>query len=64
MSYSHEEVEILILENALDSAKLTTARLKRRIYRAEMEYAEALDTEKGLKETISLMRDGYLRRTV
>ena len=64
MSYSHEEVEILVLETAMDSAREHSARMKRRMVTAEEKYWEAVRHEKGLKETISLMRDGYLRRTV
>ncbi len=64
MNLSHEEVEILIIENALDTAKEHTARMKRRAYRAEAEFLEAQQHVKGLEETIQLMRDGYLSRTV
>ena len=64
MGYSQEEVEILVLETALDSAREHSARMKRRMVTAEEKYWEAVRHEKGLRETISLMRDGYLRRTV
>ena len=62
--YSKEEIEILILENALDSAKEHASRLKRRIYNSEVDYAEELDRIKRLHETVQLLRDGYLSRTV
>ena len=64
MGYSQEEVEILVLETALDSAREHSARMKRRMVTVEEKYWEAVRHEKGLRETISLMRDGYLRRTV
>ena len=64
MGYSQEEVEILVLETALDSAREHSARMKRRMVTAEEKYWEAVRHEKGLKETIQLLRDGYLSRTV
>ena len=64
MSYSHEEVEILVLETAMDSAREHSVRMKRRMITAEEKYWEAVRHEKGLRETIQQLRDAYLRRTV
>ena len=62
--YSKEEIEILILENALDSAREHATRLKRRIYNAEVDYAEELERIKCIQESIEIRRDEYLGRTV
>ena len=64
MGYSQEEVEILVLETALDSAREHSARMKRRMVTAEEKYWEAVRHEKGLRKTIQQLRDAYLRRTV
>ena len=64
MGYSHEEVEILVLETALDASREHSARMKRRMVTAEEKYWEAVRHEKGLRETIQHLRDAYLSRTV
>ncbi len=64
MSYSHEEIEILVLETALDAAREHSARMKRRMVAAEDKYWEAVRHERGLRETIQQFREAYLRRTV
>jgi len=56
------EIQILILENALESAKQHTARCKRRLAEAEVTFSEASIAEMTLSRSINSLRDTYLQR--
>lgn len=60
MNINKGEISLLIMESALDSAKLHAARTKRRLEVAEHEYNEANDAVWRLNAQIEVFRDQYL----
>ena len=61
---TNQEIEILILENALDSAKIHTARMMRRLNQAIEAHDAARGSEIALKWNIKQLREAYLRGVV
>ena len=64
MSISVNEVELLILENALDSANEHVARCERRVTAAKVDLDSARAAVSSLAHSIKNKRDEWLLRSV
>ena len=58
------EVQILILDSALDSARQHTARCKRRVAEAQHNLDESINAERVLANSLASMREAMLLRSV
>ena len=57
-----EQIEILMLDSAIDSQKLCVARMKRRMLYAEEEWAASDDILKDMQAKLQYMRESLLRK--
>lgn len=56
-----EQIEILMLDSAIDSQKQCVARMKRRMIQAEDEWAASEDILRDMQARLQYMRDAMLR---
>ena len=57
-----EQIEILMLDSAVDSQKQCVARMKRRMIQAEDEWAVSDDILRGMQAKLQYMRESLLRK--
>jgi hypothetical protein len=58
---THEQIEILMLDSAVDSQKLCVARMKRRMIQAEDEWAASDDILKDMQARLQSMREAMMK---
>ena len=56
-----EQIEILMLDSAVDSQKLCVARMKRRMIQAEDEWAASDDILKDMQARLQSMREAMMK---
>ena len=57
-----EQIEILMLDSAIDSQRMCVARMKRRMIQAEDEWAASDDILRDMQAKLQYMRDSLLRK--
>ena len=58
---TREQIEILMLDSAVDSQKLCVARMKRRMIQAEDEWAASDDILKDMQARLQSMREAMMK---